>query len=134
MGEHTLHAAMFGSSPILLRLIARVGGTPAGVILAFETYGTFAASKRLFIEDLFVRAEHRGHGLGRALIAPLGRICPVREYDGLRWRVLESNESGIRFYRAIGASISTEHRNCSLEGHALRASIGGAGGGTLSVR
>jgi GNAT superfamily N-acetyltransferase len=116
----SLQAAMFGPQPILFGSIALVADAPAGVILGYETYGTFAAAKRLFIEDLYVRAEHRGGGVGRALIAAFAQRAIDRGYGGLHWRVLDANDSGIRFYRAIGAEVSSEHRNCSLAGPALR--------------
>jgi GNAT superfamily N-acetyltransferase len=115
----TLHNAMFGSHPRLFGFIARKGAEPAGIILGYETYATFAAKPRLFIEDLFVRADYRGSGVGRALIAAFARRCVARGYGGVHWRVLDRNEPGIRFYRSIGALVSSEHRNCSLSGPAL---------------
>ena len=118
-----LRAVMFSPQPILLGLIARVDGEPAGIILGYETYSTFAATKRLFIEDLVVRAEDRGAGVGRALIAKYGRLCLNLGYGGLHWRVLDANEAGIGFYQAIGAEVSTEHRNCGLSGPALQALV-----------
>jgi ribosomal protein S18 acetylase RimI-like enzyme len=117
----TLRAAMFGSQPRLFGFIARRRAEPAGMIIGYETYATFAAKPRLFIEDLFVRAECRGSGIGRALIAALARRCIDRGYGEVHWRVLDRNEPGIRLYRSIGALISNEHRNCSLTGQALEA-------------
>jgi GNAT superfamily N-acetyltransferase len=117
----SLHAVMFGPAPILFGFIARICGEPAGIILGYETYSTFAANKKLFIEDLFVRPEHRGGGTGRALIAAFAKRCLARGYAGVQWRVLEANAPAIRFYQSIGTVVSTEHRNCSLAGPALRA-------------
>lgn len=118
---HSLQTVMFGPQPTLSGFIARKGDEAAGIILFYETYSTFAATKKLFVEDLFVAPECRGGGVGRQLIAAVARRCLARGCRGVHWRVLEANGPGIRFYRAIGAVVSCEHRNCSLTGPELQA-------------
>jgi GNAT superfamily N-acetyltransferase len=90
-----------------------------GIILAYETYSTFSASTKIFIEDFVVRASCRSCGVGRALLAALARRCLEGGYAGLHWRVLDSNVGAIRFYNGLGAIVSTEHRYCLLAGAAL---------------
>jgi GNAT superfamily N-acetyltransferase len=55
------------------------------------------------LEDLFVRPDYRGHGLGRALLVALARECSRRGYARLEWSVLDWNEPSIGFYRSLGA-------------------------------
>lgn len=116
-----LSAAMFGNRSSLLGYIARQNAAPAGMILGYETYSTFSGKGRLFIEDLFVRAKYRGHGFGLALVGAFARRALAGGCVEVHWRVQEQNASGIRFYSSLGATITTEHRNCSLADAALRA-------------
>jgi ribosomal protein S18 acetylase RimI-like enzyme len=127
----SLHTAMFGATPLLCGFIARRANESAGVILGSYGYSTFAARPRLFIEDLIVRAHCRGGGVGRALIAAFARHCVERNCAGLRWRVLAGNAPAIRFYGSIGALISSQRLDCSLDGDALRA-LAKCGGATPS--
>jgi GNAT superfamily N-acetyltransferase len=122
----SLDTAMFGTPPRLFGFIARRTGEPVGIILTYETCSTFSASPKIFIEDFFVRADRRGGGVGRALLVAVARRCLARGYAGLHWRVLDGNTPAIRFYAALGAAVSTEHRNCSLTGRALEAVVQGS--------
>lgn len=91
---------------------------PAGIATWFWTYKSFRGQRGVFVEDLYVKPEFRGQGLGRKLLAHLaGR---ARQLNGfLEWQVLDWNEPSIEFYKSLGATLSPEWITCRLEGAAL---------------
>ena len=122
--EQSLDCAMFDPRFLLLGFVAYREDVPAGFILGSEGYSTYAAKPRLVIEDLYVRAQCRGDGVGRALISACARRCVDRGYAELRWRVLARNTPAVRF-SSIGTAISNDWRDFSLTGGALEALANG---------
>ncbi len=98
--------------------LAFAGDAPAGIASWYWTYKSFRAARGLFVEDLYVRPDFRGRGLGRRMLARLaGEALAV---DGfLEWQVLDWNESGIAFYKSLGAARQPDWLNYRLQGAAL---------------
>jgi GNAT superfamily N-acetyltransferase len=91
---------LFGSRPVAEVAIAETAtGAVAGFALWFPTFSTFLGRPGLWLEDLFVRDEHRGQGHGLALLQHLRTLTDGR----IEWDVLDWNESSIRFYETLGA-------------------------------
>jgi GNAT superfamily N-acetyltransferase len=104
VGDETqLHAHLFGLQPAAHVLIGLVHGEVAGFALYFTSFSTFLTRPGIYLEDLFVRPEARGAGLGKALLVELAKICVRRGYGRLEWSVLDWNEPAIKFYEAMGA-------------------------------
>ena len=82
-------------------LIGDHGGEPAGFALFFHSFSTFLGKPGIYLEDLYVRPDFRGAGIGRALLVHLAR---ERGCGRLEWAVLDWNEPAIGFYERIGAS------------------------------
>jgi GNAT superfamily N-acetyltransferase len=99
-----LSAALFGPHPALFGHVA-VGadGAVIGFALWFLNFSTWDGVHGIYLEDLYVRPEHRGNGAGRALLAELARICVERGYSRLQWWVLDWNTPSIGFYKSLGA-------------------------------
>ena len=96
--------------------LAFVDGVAAGVVVSFWTYKSFRARRGIFVEDLYVKPQFRGLGLGTRLLATLG----ARAGDGfLEWQVLDWNAPSIDFYKKLGAGLSPEWITCRLDGDAL---------------
>jgi ribosomal protein S18 acetylase RimI-like enzyme len=85
----------------------------------FLNFSTWTGRVGIYLEDLYVRPEHRGRGVGRALLADLARTAHARGYARLDWSVLDWNESALAFYRAIGARPMTGWTGYRLDGDAL---------------
>ncbi len=114
----------FGPTPRFSVLPAAEDGNVSGFALWFFTFSTWLGKPGLFLEDLFVRPELRGRGIGKALMLELARIA-VREGCGrFEWNVLDWNQPSIDFYRSLGARQLDEWVGCRLEGDALRALAG----------
>ncbi len=100
--EADLGRHLFGPEPAAHVLLAATDDDPAvvaGFALWFPTFSTFVGRPGIWLEDLFVRPEHRGEGHGRALLGALRRRTDGR----VEWNVLDWNEPSIRFYDTIGA-------------------------------
>jgi GNAT superfamily N-acetyltransferase len=101
--EQKLRDTLFSSPPAAEVIIARVDGEPMGFALFFHSYSTFLAQRGIYLEDLFVKPEARGHGVGFALLSELARIAVERNCGRLEWAVLDWNQLAIDFYKRIGA-------------------------------
>ncbi|MGB7982690.1 MAG: GNAT family N-acetyltransferase, partial [Candidatus Nanopelagicales bacterium] len=93
----------------------------AGFALWFLNASTWLGRHGIYLEDLYVRPEHRGHGYGRDLMAVLARICLERGYGRLEWWVLDWNTPAIDFYRALGATGMDQWTVHRLADHDLKA-------------
>jgi GNAT superfamily N-acetyltransferase len=119
--------ALFGPHPAAEALIARVEANPrpaAGFALFLHTFSTFTGRRSLWLEDLFVRPEHRGLGIGKALLANLAAVARERGCARFEWAVLDWNEPALRFYRSLGARVLPDWRVCRMTGDALDALAG----------
>jgi GNAT superfamily N-acetyltransferase len=114
-----LHAALFGQPPAAEAVIARADGVVAGFALWFQTFSTWTGVPGLWLEDLFVKPEHRRRGVGRALLTHLAKLCRERRYGRLEWSVLDWNQPAIEFYRALGAVAMDDWTINRLSGDAL---------------
>ena len=124
MNDCTLRDAMFGPRPVCEALIAERGGRAVGFALYFTTFSTFLCKPGLYLEDLFVESEHRGAGIGKALLRHLAHVALDRGYGRFEWRVLDWNEPSIRFYRSLGAEIMPEWHLVRMTGPEMRALAG----------
>jgi GNAT superfamily N-acetyltransferase len=119
--EDLLRAGLFGSRPYAEAVLAEEAGEPIGFALFFHTFSTFLARPGLYLEDLFVLSEHRGRGVGRALLAHLANLAVERKCGRLEWAVLNWNQEAIRFYERLGAKPNSEWTVYRLTGEALNA-------------
>lgn len=117
--EAMIAEALFCANPKVFCDIAEWEGQPAGFALWFYTYSTFRGRHGIWLEDLFVKPEHRGRGLGKALMARLAKRCRDEKLPRLAWWVLNWNEPSRAFYRSIGAVAMDEWTVKRLEGEAL---------------
>jgi GNAT superfamily N-acetyltransferase len=101
--EDQLRKTLFTESPAAEVIIASIDGEPMGFALFFHNYSTFLAQRGVYLEDLFVKPEARGRGVGYALLSALARIALDRDCGRLEWAVLDWNELAIDFYKQIGA-------------------------------
>jgi GNAT superfamily N-acetyltransferase len=119
--EDDLRETLFGARPAAEAVVARVDGAPAGYALWFHTYSTFLGRRGLYLEDLFVRPEWRGRGIGRSLLAHLAAIAVERGCGRMEWAVLDWNAPAIGFYQELGASPLEEWKIFRLTGEPLAA-------------
>ena len=109
----------FGPEPKFRCLIAEWESKPAGFALFHYNFSTWRGQPGLYLEDLFVYPEMRGKGAGKALLQRLAQIAVEEHCYGLRWMVLEGNDSALKFYEGLGAELLGEWETMLLRGEPL---------------
>jgi len=109
----------FGANPKFRALIAEWGGQPAGYALFFGYYSTWVGPG-LYLEDVFVRPQFRGKGIGMGLLAAVARVALQEKCCAMRWEVLDWNELAIGLYKSLGAEFRDEWLQVLLTDDALR--------------
>jgi GNAT superfamily N-acetyltransferase len=117
--EERLRTTLFSEKPAAEVIIAEASGEPVGFALFFHNYSTFLAQRGIYLEDLFVKPEARGKGVGLALLSALARIAVERNCGRLEWAVLDWNQLAIDFYRRIGAVPLDDWRIFRMTGDSL---------------
>jgi len=117
--EEQLREALFGARPAAEALIAERDREVVGYALFFPTFSSFLASTGVWLEDLFVRKEHRAEGVGKALLEAVAALVRERGGERLEWAALDWNELALGFYRGIGATTMNEWITHRLDGEAL---------------
>jgi GNAT superfamily N-acetyltransferase len=117
--EELLREALFGSRPYAEVVLACLNGEPVGFALFFHNFSTFLGRAGIYLEDLYVRPEARGHGVGRRLLTWLAGVAVSRGCGRLEWAVLDWNEPSIRFYRKLGAVALDDWTTYRVTGPAL---------------
>jgi GNAT superfamily N-acetyltransferase len=118
--EDILRETLFGARAYAECVIARYDGAPAGFALFFHNYSTFLGRPGIYLEDLFVKPELRGKGVGRALLQYLAKVAVDRNCGRLEWSVLDWNESAIGFYKLLGAEPLEDWTIFRVKGDALK--------------
>src|SRR5256885_5371793 len=117
--EEILRESLFGKKPAAEVLLLFEGEIAAGFAVFFHNFSTWLGLPGIYLEDLFVKPEHRGKGYGRALLIELAKIARGRGCGRLEWAVLGWNEPAIQFYRKLGAKPMDEWTVFRLTGDGI---------------
>jgi len=117
--EEALRESLFGERRVAEALLGYLGDDPAGFALFFHNFSTFLGKPGIYLEDLYVRPEFRGAGIGRALLVHLAKLARERGCGRLEWSVLDWNQPAIRFYENLGAVPMDEWTVYRLTGESL---------------
>lgn len=101
-------------------IIAEYQGLPAGFAVFFHNFSTFIGKRGLYLEDLFVKPEFRGKGIGKGLLVYLAKLAVKRNCERFEWAVLDWNESAINFYKSLDAQPMDGWTVFRLSGHYLK--------------
>ena len=125
--ERALDESLFGEPARAEVLVAAVGAEIVGFALFFPTFSTFLARPGLWLEDLYVKPQHRGRGLGARLLRAVAALAVERRCGRFEWAVLDWNAPAIAFYERMGATVMPDWRLCRITGEPLaRLGRGGA--------
>ena len=117
--EESLKDTLFGERPFAEVIIGELNSKPIGFALFFHNYSSFHGKPGLYLEDLYVQPNYRGHGYGKILLSYLAKLAVERHCGRFEWSVLDWNEPAIQFYKKIGAKPMSEWTIQRLDGAAL---------------
>jgi GNAT superfamily N-acetyltransferase len=117
--EHQLAHELFGAARHAEAILGFAGGAAVGFAVYFHNFSTFLGRRGLYLEDLFVRPEHRRRGYGRQLLLHVARVAHARGCGRFEWMALDWNTPAIRFYKSLGAVELAEWRLFRVTGDAL---------------
>ena len=104
-----------GKHPRFQAFLAEIDGRPVGYAVTFETYSTFLAAPKYYVDDIFILPENRGKGIGRALFSVLAGEAARRGCSMIEWSALDWNQTAIDFYEGLGAKQMKEWRLFKLD-------------------
>lgn len=100
--EEAIRKTLFGEKAYAEALLAIWEGTPAGMVIFFHNYSTFLGKPGFYIEDLYVKEQLRGLGIGKELLLECVQIAKERDCGRMEWLVLNWNPAR-KFYEKLGA-------------------------------
>lgn len=124
-----LRRSLFEREAAEALLIETADGEAVGYAIFFTNFSTFECRPGIWLEDVYVRPEHRRGGIGLAVMKHLAQIAEQREYARLEWCALEWNEPALDFYEGIGARRLEDWRMLRLEQDGIRKLARGEGVG-----
>ncbi|HET8666566.1 MAG TPA: GNAT family N-acetyltransferase [Terriglobales bacterium] len=119
----------WGAEPKFRCLIAEWNGAPVGFALYFFNYSTWQGRPGLYAEDVYVRPEYRGRGIGKAIFIELARVALRKNCGRFQWQVLDWNQPAIDFYKSLGGRFLNEWLTVRLEGEQIE-TLAASGRGT----
>jgi GNAT superfamily N-acetyltransferase len=114
-----IERSLFNGHPVAFCHVAEVDGRIVGIALWFLNYSTWLGKPGIYLEDLFVQPEYRGHGIGKGFMKILAQLCVERGYERFQWWVLDWNTPSIDFYKSLGAVAMDDWTVFRLYGDAL---------------
>ncbi len=119
--EELLRETLFGNRKVAEVIIAYHDDVAVGFALFFHNFSTFIGKPGIYLEDLFVKPEYRGHGIGKALLKHIAKLAKERNCGRFEWSVLDWNELSIKFYKSLGAKPMDDWTMYRVTGDALTA-------------
>ncbi|HEU4705999.1 MAG TPA: GNAT family N-acetyltransferase [Solirubrobacterales bacterium] len=115
-----LRRSLFEEKAAEALLLETSDGTAVGYAIFFTTFSTFECRSGLWLEDVYVRPEHRRGGIGRAVMEHLAQLAQERGHVRLEWVALDWNEPALSFYEKLGARTLDDWRVLRLERDGIR--------------
>ena len=103
----------FGSNPVWWSFVATIDDKIVGIALYYVRYSTWKG-QRMYLEDIVVNLEYRGHGIGKKLMDAIIVEGKEKKFNGIMWQVLDWNEPAINFYKRYDVVFDGEWLNCSI--------------------
>lgn len=119
VSEDMLRDHLFSDRPAAEVVIGEWDRSPVAFALYFYSFSTFVGRRGIYLEDLYVKPEMRGRGIGRMLLSYLAHLARTHQCGRLEWSVLDWNDPAIRFYRSIGAIALDQWTVQRVDGQAL---------------
>jgi GNAT superfamily N-acetyltransferase len=122
-----LRRSLFEEEAAEALLLEAGDGEAVGYAIFFTSFSTFACRAGIWLEDVYVRPEHRRGGIGRAVMEHLAQLALERDAARIEWVALEWNQPALDFYEKLGARRLDDWRRLRLDQDGIRRLAGGRG-------
>ena len=116
--EESLEKGLFGEHKYAEVIFSVNDGIESGFVLFFHNFSTFLGKPGIYIEDLYVKPDYRGKGIGKKLLAYIASLAKERDCGRVEWWVLNWNQAR-KFYESLGAEAMNEWTVYRLSGNKL---------------
>lgn len=118
--EERLRVALFGDGKVAEAVLAFEDDAPIGYAVFYPSFATFRGQRGLYLEDIFIRQEYRGRGVGETILKYLAKAAKKRGFERIDFMVLEWNTPAIKFYGKLGANRDEEERHFKFTDEAFQ--------------
>ena len=94
-----------------LKVMIFDGETPIGYALFYPSFASFRGQRGLYLEDIYIKQEYRGKGVGETVLKHLAKMAKGRGFERIDFQVLDWNTPAIKFYEKLGAEMDTSERH-----------------------
>lgn len=115
-----LHEAMFGDGAFVEGLIAFDGDDAIGYALFFPYFASFRGQRGLYLEDIYIKQEYRGKGVGEAMLKEIASTAEKRGFERIDFMVLDWNTPAVKFYEKLGAIRDEDERHFKFTDEAFK--------------
>ena len=117
--EERLSAALFGGAKVAEAIVAFQEDAAIGYAIFYPNFASFRGQRGMYLEDIYIKQEFRGSGLGEAMLRHIAEIAKERGFERIDFQVLEWNAPAIGFYEKLGARRDEEERHFRFVGESF---------------
>jgi len=117
--EERLNAALFGETKVAEAIVVFEGETMIAYAIFYPSFASFRGQRGMYLEDIYIKQEFRGAGLGEAMLKHIAKIAKERGFERIDFQVLEWNAPAIGFYEKLGARRDEEERHFRFVGESF---------------
>ena len=117
--EERLDVALFGETKVAEAIIVFQEAAPIAYAIFYPNFASFRGQRGLYLEDIYIKQEFRGRGVGEAMLKYIAGIGKERGFERIDFQVLEWNAPAIKFYEKLGAERDEEERHFRFVGESF---------------
>ena len=118
--EESLNAALFGETKVAEAIIVFENEAAIGYAIFYPNFASFRGQRGLYLEDIFIKPEFRGRGVGEMMLRHIARLAQARGFERIDFQVLEWNTPAVKFYEKLGARRDDEERHFKFTDEAFK--------------
>jgi len=117
--EERLSAALFGGAKVAEAIVAFQEDAAIGYAIFYPNFASFRGQRGLYLEDIYIKQEFRGAGLGEAMLKYIAKLGKAGGFERIDFQVLEWNTPAVKFYEKLGATRDEEERHFRFVGESF---------------
>ena len=117
--EERLSAALFGETKVAEAIIVFQEEAAIAYAIFYPNFASFRGQRGIYLEDIYIKQEFRGAGLGETILKYIARFGKERGFERMDFQVLEWNTPAVKFYEKLGATRDEEERHFRFVGESF---------------